>query len=188
MRLTRQGASPSKRIFINKFWNNKKKKLATLFLCCLTSKVLWIFNCCYFRHVRQVRVTQTLQGGRSQLNTPLIVTLSFPINFIQFPTRSLGNKGQKILQAQKIHKKEKETTSIVATHLLTFRFTRNQYSPNISAKTQKNNASRAAEHGDFFITSRRYKTNTFPLPPCLFWKIFVQEEQKLISRKFAEER
>lgn len=72
------------------------------------------------------------------------------MNLIQFPARSLGNEGQKILQAQKIHKK-KETTSIVATHLLTFHFTRNQYSPNISAKNTKEQWVQGLQNTEIFF-------------------------------------
>lgn len=74
------------------------------------------------------------------------------MNLIQLPTMSLGNKGQKIHQVQKIHKKEKETTSIVATHLLTFHFTRNQYSPNIFAKNTKEQWFKGCSTWRFFLS------------------------------------
>lgn len=88
------------------------------------------------------------------------------MNLIQFPTRSLGNKGQKILQAQKIHKKEKETTSIVATHLLTFHFTRNQYSLNISAKSTKEQWFKSCRTWRFFLSLHQgiKQTLSFCLP------------------------
>lgn len=105
------------------------------------SKVLLIFNFCYF---------QTPQTGSQDTGTTAPIweekpaeqadnccTKVFPRTSLHFQPGVWGIKVKKILRAQKNHKREKETSSIVATHLLTFHFTRNQYSPNSFCQKHK---------------------------------------------------
>lgn len=144
MRLTWQGVpTPAECLLINfkiiRIFKGKKK-LATLFLCCLVSKALWLFNCCF----------QTPQVGSHHTDTtasicgekPAEHTDNYCTKFAHEPhwisSQGFGEWGLKnILRAQKIHKWEKETPSTVATHLLTYHFTRNQYSPNCFCQKHK---------------------------------------------------
>lgn len=103
------------------------------------------------------------------------------MNLIQFPTRSFGNKGQKILRAQKIHKKEKETTSIVATHLLTFHFTRNQYSPNISAKSTKEQRFKGCRTRGFFLSLLQGIKQTLSLCLPVYSEKYLSKKSRNLS-------